>query len=131
MGGKSDFARIATGRPILSAPPAELSVGQGVEGEFQLNGGVRRSAALCWFCSDSKRQSETLCSRRQNANWGFRRCPNPAIRISAIRNSKSPIPIRISQIPQFEIRNSQFEIANPYLHSCFGYLRCSSCLIFG
>jgi hypothetical protein len=50
---------------------------------------------------------------------------------SAIRNSKSPIPIRISQIPQFEIRNSQFEIPNPYLHSCFGYLRCSSCLIFG
>lgn len=32
---------------------------------------------------------------------------------SAIRNSKSPIPIRISQIPQFEIRNSQFEIPNP------------------
>jgi hypothetical protein len=55
----------------------------------------------------------------------------PKFRISAIRNSKSPIPIRISQIPQFEIRNSQFEIPNPYLHSCFGYLRCSSCLIFG
>jgi hypothetical protein len=37
---------------------------------------------------------------------------DPHFANSAIRNSKSPIP-------------------NPYLHSCFGYLRCSSCLIFG
>src|SRR5882757_4136144 len=36
MGGEGDFARVTTGYPILSAPPGELPVGQGVAGNVQL-----------------------------------------------------------------------------------------------
>src|ERR1700722_6915858 len=119
MGREGDSARIPTGCPILSAPAAELSVGQALERELQLRQRQKR-IGVCAYRRIGVRTSNFLsyiCTYD----------------LSSREHAVTPTPPYADPFPPPSRRHPIRRSASPdcYRHSCLGYLRCNSCLIFG